>query len=163
MFSKMIISFFLKGVLGYLMQLFAIVIGMHGIARHKISWAKVSVICVISAIITYVLRTIPMIQFGVHTLLTCLITNVGCVFVCKMDVRKSVLGSIVMMILVLLSDIVNFAVLLPIMQFDTAAMQAFLHNEINKAVSALPGNVVLLMVALLIYRFRATKKKEKAA
>ena len=158
--SEMIVMFLLRGVFGYLMQLFAIIIGMHGIGKHRINWIKVSVICVLCAVITAALRSIPMIQFGVHTLLTCLITNVGCVFVCKMDVRKSVFGSIVMMILVLLSDIVNFAVLMPFMNMDTNAMQVFLQSETNKAVSALPGNIVLLLVALLLYLLRVVRQKK---
>lgn len=98
-----------------------------------------------------------MIQFGVHTLLNVLITNVGCVLICRMDIRKSVLGSLIMLIVTLLSDLVNFGVLL--MMMDQSQISIYLQNEQNKAVSALPGNLVILAVALTLYYVRIQKRE----
>lgn len=157
-----LVMLLLKGVFGYLMQLFAFVVGMHGIARQPIVWTRVSLVCVCGAILTWVVRSSSLLQFGVHTLLTCLIINIGCIFVCKMDVHKSVLGSIVMMILVLLSDIINFAVLNLFAHMNTSEMQVFLQNERNNAISALPGNVSLVLVAVLIYVISMKRRKADA-
>ena len=151
-----LVMFLLEGILGYLVQHFAFVIGMHGIARKRIEWPRVIIVSVLCASILSLLRQIPMIQFGVHTLLNVLITNVGCVLICKMDIRRSVLGSLVMLILTLLSDLVNFGVLMLFM--DQSEISTFLQNEQNKAVSALPGNFVILVVALTIYYVRIRKK-----
>lgn len=151
-----LVMFLLEGILGYLVQHFAFVIGMHGIARKRIEWPRVIIVSVLCASILSLLRQIPMIQFGVHTLLNVLITNVGCVLICKMDIRRSVLGSLVMLILTLLSDLVNFGVLMLCM--DQSEISTFLQNEQNKAVSALPGNFVILVVALTIYYVRIRKK-----
>lgn len=162
MTSDFLVMFLLKGVLGYLVQLYAIVIGMHSIARQPVEWARVSLVCACGAVLTWLVRSSPMLQFGVHTLLTCLIINIGCIFVCKMDVHKSVLGSIVMTILVLLSDIINFAVLKLFSNMDINEMQLFLQNERSKAISALPGNVSLVLVALLMYYFCVKRQKASA-
>lgn len=151
-----LVMFLLEGILGYLVQHFAFVIGMHGIARKRIEWPRVISVSVLCASILSLLRQIPMIQFGVHTLLNVLITNVDCVLICKMDIRRSVLGSLVMLILTLLSDLVNFGVLMLFM--DQSEISTFLQNEQNKAVSALPGNFVILVVALTIYYVRIRKK-----
>ena len=151
-----LVMFLLEGVLGYLVQHFAFFIGMHGIARKRIEWPRVIIVSVLCASILSLLRQIEMIQFGVHTLLNVLITNVGCVLICKMDIRKSVLGSLIMLIVTILSDLVNFGVLLMIM--DQSEISAFLQNEQNKAVSALPGNFVILVVALTLYFVRIRKK-----
>ena len=77
-----LVMFLLEGVLGYLAQHFAFVIGMHGIARKRIVWPRVIIVSVLCASILSLLRQIEMIQFGVHTLLNVLITNVGCVLIC---------------------------------------------------------------------------------
>ena len=151
-----LVMFLLEGVLGYLVQHFAFVIGMHGIARKRIVWPRVIIVSVLCASILSLLRQIEMIQFGVHTLLNVLITNVGCVLICRMDIRKSVLGSLIMLIVTILSDLVNFGVLLMIM--DQSEISTFLQNEQNKAVSALPGNFVILAVALTLYFVRIRKK-----
>ena len=152
-----LVMFLLEGVLGYLVQHFAFVIGMHGIARKLIVWPRVIIVSVLCATILSLLRQIEMIQFGVHTLLNVLITNVGCVLICRMDIRKSVLGSLIMLIVTLLSDLVNFGVLL--MMMDQSQISIYLQNEQNKAVSALPGNLVILAVALTLYYVRIRKRE----
>lgn len=152
-----LVMFLLEGVLGYLVQHFAFVIGMHDIARKRIVWPRVIIVSVLCASILSLLRQIEMIQFGVHTLLNVLITNVGCVLICRMDIRKSVLGSLIMLIVTLLSDLVNFGVLL--MMMDQSQISIYLQNEQNKAVSALPGNLVILAVALTLYYVRIRKRE----
>ena len=152
-----LVMFLLEGVLGYLVQHFSFVIGMHGIARKRIVWPRVIIVSVLCASILSLLRQIEMIQFGVHTLLNVLITNVGCVLICRMDIRKSVLGSLIMLIVTLLSDLVNFGVLL--MMMDQSQISIYLQNEQNKAVSALPGNLVILAVALTLYYVRIRKRE----
>ena len=152
-----LVMFLLEGVLGYLVQHFAFAIGMHGIARKRIVWPRVIIVSVLCASILSLLRQIEMIQFGVHTLLNVLITNVGCVLICRMDIRKSVLGSLIMLIVTLLSDLVNFGVLL--MMMDQSQISIYLQNEQNKAVSALPGNLVILAVALTLYYVRIRKRE----
>ena len=152
-----LVMFLLEGVLGYLAQHFTFVIGMHGIARKRIVWPRVIIVSVLCASILSLLRQIEMIQFGVHTLLNVLITNVGCVLICRMDIRKSVLGSLIMLIVTLLSDLVNFGVLL--MMMDQSQISIYLQNEQNKAVSALPGNLVILAVALTLYYVRIRKRE----
>lgn len=150
-----LILFLLEGILGYLMQHFAFIVGMHGIARHRANWLRVSISSAICAVLLALLRRIPMLQFGVHTMLNCLLTNAACIIICRMDVRKSVLGSVIMMILILLSDLVNFGVCA--MCMDISQITPFLQDPINKAFSALPGNFTVLICALLIYKIRIKK------
>lgn len=153
--KEALILFLLEGILGYLIQHFAFIVGMHGIARHRIHWFRVAVSSAICAVLLALLRSIPMLQFGVHTMLNCLVTNAVCIILCHMDVRKSVLGSVIMMILILLSDLVNFGVCA--MCMDISQITPFLQNPVNKAFSALPGNVTVLICALLIYKIRIRK------
>ena len=159
--QRTLILFLLEGILGYVVQHFAFVIGMHGVARHKIVWRRVILVSVVCAAVLYMIRKLPMLQFGVHTMLNCLVTNAMCILVCKMDVRKSVLGSVIMMILILLSDLVNFGVASMIM--DVSEISTFLQNPVNKAFSALPGNFTVLLVAVILYTTRMRKVRKANA
>lgn len=150
MFSPL--GFLLEGILGYLLQAAAFLIGMHGFARHKISIKKSLLVCVISAVITYLIRSSGLFTFGVHTMLVLLIINVACITICKISIRPCILGSILMMIFVLLSEVINVGILY--VTVGETQINAVMANEIYKAASAIPGNIILLLVALLIYCIR---------
>ena len=152
------LGFLLEGVLGYLLQAVSFLIGMHGIARHRIDVKKASLVCVISAVATYLIRTSSLFTFGVHTMLVLLIVNAACILVCKIPIRPCILGSILMMIFVLLSEGVNVSILY--LTVGASEINNVMNNEIQKAISAIPGNIVLLLASILIYYLRIRKGKE---
>ena len=153
MFS--LLGFLLEGILGYLLQAVSFLIGMHGIAKYKINAPKAAIVCVISAVATYLVRSSGLFTFGVHTMLVLLIINAACIFFCKIPIRPCILGSILMMIFVLLSEVVNVGILY--ITVGAGEINNVMNNEIYKAASAIPGNVLLLLVAILIYYFRTRK------
>ena len=153
-----LLGFLLEGVLGYLLQAVSFLIGMHGIARHKISIKKSAIVCLICAVVTYLIRYSGLFTFGVHTMLVLLIINAACIIICKISIRPCILGSILMMIFVLLSEVVNVGILYTIVGADK--INTVMNNEIYKAASAIPGNILLLVVSSLIYYFRICKGKK---
>lgn len=153
-----LLGFLLEGVLGYLLQAVSFLIGMHGIARHKISIKKSAIVCLICAVVTYLIRSSGLFTFGVHTMLVLLIINAACIIICKISIRPCILGSILMMIFVLLSEVVNVGILYTIVGADK--INTVMNNEIYKAASAIPGNILLLVVSSLIYYFRICKGKK---
>ena len=152
------LGFLLEGVLGYLLQAVSFLIGMHGIACQKIQVKKAALVCVLSAVVTYLVRASELFTFGVHTMLVLLIINVAGIVICKIPIRSCILGSILMMIFVLLSEVVNVGLLYLVV--GAGGIDAVMNNEIQKAVSAIPGNILLLLVSLLIYHFRTRKGKK---
>ena len=152
---QIVLRWFLEAVMGYLLQAFSIVIGMHGISRQKMNLKYCALVSLISSAATFFIRSIGLFNFGVHTMLTLLVINAACIFLCKLNIRTSILGSILMMILVLLSELVNVAFLSVLAGADQ--INTLLADPLIKAASAVPGNVVLLLAALLIYRFRTCK------
>lgn len=146
------LRYFLELIMGYLLQASAIIIGMHGISRHKINTTSCVLVSLISAAATYLIRAIGLFNFGVHTMLTLLVVNAVCILLCKLNVRTSILGSILMMIFVLLSELINVGLMGILAGFDQ--INTLLTDPFIKAASAVPGNIVLLLAALLIYRFR---------
>ena len=146
------LGFLLEGILGYLLQSVSFLIGMHGIACQRIDIKKSAIVCTITAIATFLVRSSSLFTFGVHTMLVLLIINGACIMFCKIPIRPCILGSILMMIFVLLSEVVNVGILYITVGADQ--INTVMANEINKAASAIPGNIILLLVALLIYRIR---------
>lgn len=156
-----VLIFLLEGVLGYLLQAMSFLIGMHGIARHKMDIRKSLFVCVLTAIITFLIRSSELFTFGVHTMLVLLIINAACITINRISIRPCILGSILMMIFVLLSEVANVGILYALV--GSSRINEILANEIYKAASAIPGNLLLLMASLLIYKFRIRGGKEHAS
>ena len=146
------LGFLLEGILGYMLQAAAFLIGMHGIARHRLDVTKSLIVCVISVVLTFVIRSSELFTFGVHTMLVLLIINLACITLCKISIRPCILGSLLMMICVLLSEVVNVGILMAVVGSDQ--INAVLADDIYKAASAIPGNICLLLASVLIYRIR---------
>jgi len=149
----------LEIVLGYILQMFAFGVGMHAVAKQKINPARLAIVVIICALLTFIVRDSDLFNFGVHTMLMLLIINAASIIVTKISIRASILGSILMMILVLLSELVNVGVLSIFVGPDM--INQTLSDPLKKAASAVPGNVVLVAAAYLMYRFRVQRKAAK--
>ena len=62
-----------------------------------------------------------------------------------------------MMIFVLLSEVVNVGILYLLV--GPSEISTVMADDIFKAAAAIPGNILLLLAALLIYYFRCVKGK----
>lgn len=153
---QIVLTIFLEIVLGYILQMLAFGVGMHAVAKQKISQKCLWIVALICALLTYVIRNSDLFNFGVHTMLMLLIINAASIYIAKINIRSSILGSIFMMILVLLSELVNFGVLS--IFFDPDTITQMLAKDLTKAASAVPGNVVLLIAACAMYYFRVKRK-----
>lgn len=153
-----ILRVFLEMILGYLLQIVAFVVGMHAMAKQKLETKKTVFTCVICAVLTFVVRECGLFNFGVHTMLMLLIINIACIVFCKMSIRPCILGSIVMMIFVLLTEVINFGILS--IFFSQAEISTLLADPVYKAASAIPGNIVLLLLAILLYRIMKHRGKK---
>ncbi len=157
---KLLHRFLLEGILGYLLQAVAYVVGMHAIAIQKIEWKSAAIVSVISAVLTFFIRNCGLFNFGVHTMLVLLLLNAGCIWLCRMSVRRSILGSIVMMVLVLASELVNMGILR--IFYTTEEINALFANPIPKAAAAIPGNLLLLLLAVLMYQIQRVRRRREA-
>ena len=149
--------FLVEGILGYLLQAVAYVVGMHAISAQKIEWKRAAFVCAVIAILTYLIRNCGLFNFGVHTMLVLLLLNAGCICLCRMSVRRSILGSIVMMVLVLVSELVNMGILR--IFYTMEEINALFADPIPMALAAIPGNVLLLLTAVLMYQIQRVRQK----
>lgn len=154
---QMAIRVFLEFVMGYFLQTLAFVIGMHGVAKQNLNIKNSAIVTVLCTIITILVRNSGLFNFGVHTMLILLVINAACIIICKMNIRPSILGSILMMLLVLLGELVNVGILSIFYPIDQ--INAVLTDPVFKAASAIPGNIVHLLVSFLLYFFRVKHVK----
>lgn len=146
-------------VLGYILQMLAFGVGMHAVAEEKINKGKLAAVVFICAFLTYLIRNSDLFNFGVHTMLMLLIINATSIYIAKINIRASILGSIMMMILVLFSELINVGILSVFAGADR--INELLSDPLTKAASAIPGNVVLVVVAFVMYYFRVYRKGAK--
>ena len=144
---------FLEAVMGYLLQMISFVVGMHAIAKQKMDLKRAALVSVVCAVATFLIRSSDLFNFGVHTMLMLLVINAVSIFVCSMPVRASILGSIVMMILVLVSELINMGILN--IFYSSEEINRLLADATFKAASAIPGNLVLLLISILMYKLRS--------
>lgn len=153
------LTILLEVILGYILQMLSFGVGMHAVACQIIHKKKLTVVVLVCALLTYLIRNSDLFNFGVHTMLMLLLINAASIMIAKINVRASILGSIVMMILVLLSELVNFGVLS--IFFAPDVITEMLSEPLPKAASAIPGNVVLVIAAFAMYYMRVIRKVAK--
>lgn len=153
-----VLRLILEGILGYLMQNVAIIIGMHAMAKHKLSLKPAALASALCAVFTIIVRNCGLFNFGVHTMLVLLAVNAACVFICKMkDVRGAILGSIVMILMILLGELINVGILS--IFYPLEQINELMVDPVFKAAWAIPGNVVHLIASGVMYIMLMKKNK----
>jgi hypothetical protein len=104
--------FIAEGLLGYLLQCVACIIGICSVAKKRVKWLPVLATSIVFAVIVYLVRTVGKFNFGVHTMLIILIENLICILIFKVDVRFTILGSLMVTIIVLAGEMINYSLLM---------------------------------------------------
>ena len=150
--------FIAEGLLGYFLQCGGCVVGICAVAKKQAHWLPLLITSVLFAISIYLIRTLGKFNFGVHTMLMLLIVNLLCVLILRVDIKPSILGSLIVTLMVLASEVVNYSLLL--IFFDQAEITRRMTEPLFKAYAAVPGNVVFSIIVIFAYIKRAVKGKK---
>ncbi len=150
--------FIAEGLLGYLLQCSGCVFGICAVAKKRAKWLPLSITSVSFAISIYLIRTLGKFNFGVHTMLMLLIINLLCVLILKIDIKASILGSLIVTLMVLAGEVVNYSLLLVFL--DQAEITRRMAEPLFKAWAAVPGNVIFSIIVVITYIKRAVKGKK---
>ena len=150
--------FVAEGLLGYFLQCIGCILGICAVARKRVNWLPLLIASAVFAVIVYVIRTVGRFNFGVHTMLILLIVNLICILFLKIDIKHSVLGSLLFTIMVLAGEIISYSVLLTFM--DQAQINIQMAQPLFKAWSAVPGNLLLGIIVTIAYVLRVVKGKK---
>ena len=150
--------FVAEGLLGYFLQCIGCILGICSVARKRVNWLPLLITSAVFAVIVYVIRTVGRFNFGVHTMLIILIENLICTLIFKIDVRHTILGSLIITTVVLAGEMINYGLLMVF--FDQAQITANMAQPLFKAWAAVPGNVLLGIIVTIAYILRVVKGKK---
>ena len=150
--------FIAEGLLGYFLQCGGYIGGICSVAGLKIRPLPFLISSIVFAVATFLVRTLGRFNFGVHTMLILLIVNLICILFLKIDVKHSVLGSLMVTIIVLAGEMINLAVLM--LFLDQSQINAQMSQPLFKAWAAVPGNVLLGAIVTIAYIKRVIKGKK---
>ena len=152
---RTLLQILLEGVMGYLLQTIALIMGIHAVAKQRMDVKKSIVAFIICTVVIFLIRSSDLFNFGVHTMLMLLVINAVCITLCGLNIRPSILGSILMVLFVLLSEFVNVGIMN--IFYTSEQITVLLMDPITKAGWAIPGNIVLIVVAFVMYYLRTIR------
>ncbi len=147
------------GILGYLLQAMGYILGMQAIAKKRVNLPWFLLVSTVCALMMYLVRRFGQFNFGVHTMLMLLIMNLLCVLVLKLDIMLSILGSLIVTALIIAIELLNYSALLLFYAKDVIDLR--LEEPLFKAWTAVPGNILLIAVVIILYGIRIRKGMKK--
>lgn len=134
---------------------FLFVLAIHGFTKTRINLNKYLLSAVIVAIMTYLIRLLP-IQYGIHSLLGLIMVVVVVSYINKVDIIQSIRAGIITFILCFICEGINLFFLQFALKID---LNMLITNPILKTLWGLPS-LILFGVIVIIYYNRLLKRKE---
>ena len=138
-----------EGILGYLLQCGGFIMGICAVAKKRINWMPLLLVSILFSVIVFIIRTLGRFNFGVHTMMILLMANLLCVLYLKVDVRHSILGSLLVTAIILAGELFDYGLLMIFL--DQAAIDSRMADPIFKAWAAVPGNLLLCIIVTISY------------
>ncbi|MEG2290969.1 MAG: hypothetical protein RSC24_13425 [Clostridium sp.] len=137
------IEFFLRALPEGFLFLFAI----YSFSKIKINIKKYVISSIISAIIIFLVRMLP-ISYGVHTILAMGIVTILAVYINKIDIIKSIKSVLIFVIFQFLAEGINIFIIQNIYKVD---INEVFSNVFSKAVYGLPSLIILCGIISVHY------------
>ncbi len=135
-------------ILGYGLQAFIFIFGIYTYNKQKIEIKKYLLASIISAIIACLVRLLP-ISFGVHTIFNMLATISICILLLKMPALNTIRSMSIVFVFLIICEIVGIATMSTIIGNDK--YEDLMNNSLQKAIAALPINLLFLVSIVLSY------------
>lgn len=132
---------------------------MYAISKRRAKLPLYLLMSAFCAALMFLLRQSGQVNFGVHTMLMLLVMNILSVLVLKLDVKPSILGSLIVTALIIGGEVINYSLLLLFNTQDVIDVK--MEEAMFKAWAAVPGNIILIVVVVIIYVVRVRKGKKK--
>ena len=135
-------------ILGYGLQAFIIIFGIHTFSKQNIETKKYLLVSTMVAIITFLVRQLP-ISFGVHTIIDMLAFIILCIVLLKMPAIKVIRSMSIVLALLLISEMIG--VLIEGAVFGSDRYQNMMNNPVQRAIVSVPINLLFLLLVTLFY------------
>ena len=135
-------------ILGFGLQAFIFIFGIYTFNRQKIEIKKYLLASVLVAIISYIVRLMP-ISFGVHTIFDMIASILICILLLKMPAINTIRSMSIVIVLLLASEIVGLISVSTI--FGNDRFQDIMDNSLRRAIVSVPINLLFLLLVTLSY------------
>ena len=150
--------FIVKDLLGYFLQCTCCLVGICSVAKKRVQWLSLLITSAMFALIVYLIKESGMFSFGVHTMLIILIENLICIVMFKIEIRHTILGSLMVTAIVLAGELIDYTLLMPF--FDKVQIDELMKQPLSKAWIAVPGNILFSVIVIIAYIKRVIKGKK---
>ena len=147
--------FIAAGVLGYFLQSVGFFLGMCATAKKRTKLVQLLVLSSICSVFIFFVREFGQFNFGVHTMIMLIVLNLLGVIVLKLDVMRSILGSLIVTALIIGGEVVNYSFLMLFYTKDEIA--TLMEDSLQKAWAGVPGNVLMILIVVIAYVLRIRK------
>ena len=151
---KIIIFEFL---LGYVLQGFAIILGVLVFNKQKIVFKSYMIASCLVTIISCLIKLLP-ISYGVHTIINMLFLFLICIIVLKMPAYSTTRSALLVTMLLLVFELVNVAVMISILGKEQFESMMLIPSK--RAYVGFPASILFAILMTLAY-FITNKSKEK--
>jgi hypothetical protein len=150
--------FIAAGLLGYFLQSVGYFLGMCATAKNRIKLPLLLILSALCTVFIFLIREIGQFNFGVHTMIMLIVLNLLGIIVLKLDVMRSILGSLIVTALVIGGEVINYSFLM--FFYTKPEIDVLMQNSLSKAWAAVPGNVLLFAIVLIAYILRIRKGRK---
>ncbi|MDD4774146.1 MAG: hypothetical protein PHZ09_11200 [Eubacteriales bacterium] len=144
-------------IFGYILQGFSFTLGISAFNRQKIDFKKYIFVSIVLSAFIFLVRLLP-ISFGVHTILNLLFLFAICVLFLKMPIYATIRSTLIVTVLLLLSESLNVAVMIGILGNDEFNRRMLIPLE--KAIIGLPGALIFSLIIFVFYIVLTRSKKQ---
>lgn len=146
-------------IIGYILQGFAIILGIFAFNQRKIEIKKFLLSSGIVIVVLYVMRLLP-ISFGIHTILDLIFEFLLGILYLKMPAFSVIRSILVVTVLLLITELLNVIIMTNILGKEL--FSNMMNDNINKYIIGLPAALVFAIIILISYfLFVKNKKGEK--
>lgn len=133
-------------VLGYMLQGFAIVLGIYTFNRQEITIKDYVRASGLVMMISCLVRLLP-ISFGVHTIINMLLLFIICILLLRMPMYTTLRSMSFVTILLLLFEMVDVAVISSIL--GTERFENLMQEPLHRAMIGVPANVFFMIFVVM--------------
>jgi hypothetical protein len=134
------------------------VLAVYVLTRTKIDIKKYITMSLIFIVLIYLVRLLP-ISNGVNTILALLILVALFVFIPKVEPAKIIISTVVVAILLIISETINGAILFSI--FGEETTRSFFENPLSRSISGTPSTVIFALFILISHLILSKRGKAK--
>jgi hypothetical protein len=144
-------------LLRVLPESFLFIFASYLFCHKKFDKKRIIISTILFSIIAYCIRLLP-IQFGIHTILNVLVYTALCIKINEIPFTKSITYSLILTIMLSLSEELNLIVLNHIFKESTIVI---LNDDLLKNVYIMPSMILFLIGILICHKLFYNKKIKK--